>query len=103
MDLKNYKDEIVSHNGVENVILSPGVQHHGLIVNPTAGRFSKSEVRRLDVAFPAIHGTHGEDGTLQGLLEMAGVPCLGSDGLCLSAALDKTMKELTTRASGPAG
>jgi D-alanine-D-alanine ligase len=64
LDLKNYKDEIVSLPGIQSAILSPGVQHHGLIVNPAAGRFSKSEVRRLDVVFPAIHGTHGEDGTL---------------------------------------
>lgn len=91
MDLKNYKDEIISHQGIQDVILSPGVQHHGLIINPTAGRFSKSEVRRLDVAFPAIHGTHGEDGTLQGLLEMSDIPYVGCRVLSSAVANDKIM------------
>ena len=68
LDLKNFNDEVISLNGVSPVTLSPGTQHHGLIINPLAGRFSKSEIKRLDVAFPAVHGTHGEDGTLQGLL-----------------------------------
>jgi D-alanine-D-alanine ligase len=97
LDLKNYKDEIISHQGVQNVILSPGVQHHGLIVNPTAGRFSKSEVRRLDVVFPAIHGTHGEDGTLQGLLEMADIPYVGCRVLSSAIANDKIMTKTILR------
>ncbi len=88
-DLKNYDDEIVSHAGVQPVILSPGVQHHGLIVNPLAGRFSKSEIKRLDVVFPAIHGTHGEDGTLQGLLELADIPYVGCMTLASAVANDK--------------
>lgn len=76
--LDNYKDDaILNHETVESVILSPDVRHHGLIRNPLAGRFSKSEVLRLDVLFPAIHGSHGEDGTLQGLCELADIPYVG--------------------------
>ncbi|MBZ0276508.1 MAG: D-alanine--D-alanine ligase, partial [Anaerolineae bacterium] len=74
LDLKNFKDEIASYKGVMSAIISPGTNHHGLIINPTAGRFEKSEVKRLDVVFPTIHGTHGEDGTLQGLFELADIP-----------------------------
>lgn len=88
-DLKNFKNEIVSLNGVKSVILSPGTQHHGLIVNPVSGRLSKSEVMRLDVVFPAIHGTHGEDGTLQGLLELADIPYVGCPVLASALANDK--------------
>ncbi|MEO1290323.1 MAG: D-alanine--D-alanine ligase family protein [Chloroflexota bacterium] len=77
-DIENFKDnEIISYDGVQAVLLSPDVRHHGLIVNPLAGRFSKSEVLRLDVLFPAIHGSHGEDGTLQGLFELADIPYVG--------------------------
>jgi D-alanine-D-alanine ligase len=89
LDLKNYDDEIVSHSGVIPVILSPAVQHHGLIRNPLAGRFSKSEVQRLDVVFPALHGTHGEDGTIQGLLELADIPYVGCMVLASALANDK--------------
>lgn len=93
-DLKNYGDEIVSHGGVTPVVLSPGTQHHGLILNPLAGRLSKSQVKRLDVAFPAVHGTHGEDGTLQGLLELADIPYVGCMTLASAVANDK----ITTKA-----
>ena len=91
LDLKNFNDEVFSLNGVNPVILSPGMQHHGLILNPLAGRLSKSEVKRLDVAFPAIHGTHGEDGTLQGLLELADIPYVGCKTLASAVANDKIM------------
>lgn len=94
LDLKNYNDEIISHNGVTPVIVSPGVQHHGLILNPLAGRLSKSQVMRLDVAFPAVHGTHGEDGTLQGLLELADIAYVGCMTLASAVANDK----ITTKA-----
>ena len=43
----------------------------------------------LDVIFPVLHGPHGEDGTLQGLLELAGVPYVGCGVLASSLAMDK--------------
>lgn len=74
----NFKDDaILTNKDVQPVILSPDIRHHGLIVNPLAGRFSKSEIIRLDTIFPAVHGTHGEDGTLQGLFELADIPYAG--------------------------
>jgi D-alanine-D-alanine ligase len=70
-------DNILGQEGLTPVVLSPDVRHHGLVLNPLAGRFSKSEVKRLDIVFPAVHGTHGEDGTLQGLFELADIPYVG--------------------------
>jgi D-alanine-D-alanine ligase len=43
----------------------------------------------IDVVFPIVHGTFGEDGTLQGLLEMAGLPYVGGGVFASSAAMDK--------------
>jgi D-alanine-D-alanine ligase len=79
LNLENLKNDtsITSHKDVEEIILSPDVRHHGLIRNPLAGRFQKSDIVRLDLVFPAIHGTHGEDGTLQGLFELADIPYVG--------------------------
>lgn len=91
LDLKNFKDEIASYKGVMSAIISPGTNHHGLIINPTAGRFEKSEVKRLDVVFPTIHGTHGEDGTLQGLFELADIPYVGCGVLASAVANDKIL------------
>src|SRR6266576_3744301 len=50
---------------------------------------------RLDVVFPVLHGTFGEDGTLQGLLEMASIPFVGCGTLASACGMDKiTMKAL---------
>lgn len=96
--LDNFKDERVTGlDGVKPVILSPDVRHHGLIVNPLAGRFSKSEILRIDVAFPAIHGTHGEDGTLQGLFELADIPYVGFATLGSALTNDKIMTKQILR------
>jgi D-alanine-D-alanine ligase len=97
LDLKNFNQEVVSHKGVMNAILSPSIQHHGLIVNPVSGRFHKNAIRRLDVVFPAIHGSHGEDGTLQGLLELADIPYVGCAVLGSALTNDKAMTKTILR------
>jgi D-alanine-D-alanine ligase len=53
----------------------------------------------VDVVFPLLHGPYGEDGTLQGLLELAGVPYVGSGVFASAAAMDKVhMKKLLAAA-----
>lgn len=46
-------------------------------------------VRRLDFAFPVLHGRNGEDGTVQGLLELAGIPTVGCGTLSSALCMDK--------------
>jgi D-alanine-D-alanine ligase len=56
----------------------------------------------LDVVFPVLHGTFGEDGTMQGLLELAGLPYVGSGVLGSAAGMDKdAMKRLFAHAKLP--
>lgn len=56
----------------------------------------------IDVAFPILHGTFGEDGTVQGLLELAGLPYVGAGVLASAAAMDKAMtKRLCVEAGLP--
>jgi D-alanine-D-alanine ligase len=58
----------------------------------------------VDVVFPLLHGPYGEDGTLQGLLELAGVPYVGSGVLASAVAMDKAvMKVLLLGAGLPVG
>lgn len=60
------------------------------------------EPQRLDVVFPVLHGTFGEDGTLQGLLEMAAIPFVGCGTLASACGMDKvTMKALFKEAGLP--
>lgn len=57
---------------------------------------------RLDVVFPVLHGTFGEDGTIQGLLEMAAIPFVGCGTLASACGMDKvTMKALFKEAGLP--
>ncbi len=92
--LENFKDdEVISYKGIENVVLSPSVQHHGLIIEPVSRRMQRSVVKRLDVVFPTIHGSHGEDGTLQGLIELADIPYVGCGLLGSALCNDKVISK----------
>jgi D-alanine-D-alanine ligase len=72
----------------------------GLVALDTNGR--QSSALPFDVIFPVLHGTYGEDGTIQGLLEMAGVPYVGCGVLASACGMDKvTMKALFERAGLP--
>ena len=58
----------------------------------------------VDVVFPLLHGPYGEDGTIQGMLELAGVPYVGSGVLASAASMDKdVMKRLLSSAGLPVG
>jgi D-alanine-D-alanine ligase len=58
----------------------------------------------VDVVFPVLHGTFGEDGTIQGLLEMAGLPYVGSGVFASAASMDKEFtKKLLAAAGLPQG
>jgi D-alanine-D-alanine ligase len=78
-----------------------------LVVDPSRGGILRHEGtasgdQRLDVVFPVLHGTYGEDGTIQGLLEMAGIPYVGCGVLASSTGMDKvTMKTLFRHAGLP--
>lgn len=64
-------------------------------VNPGGGLFSKKNpvVEELHVAIPVLHGSHGEDGMFEGLLETIGIPFAGCDTLSSANGMDKiTMK-----------
>jgi D-alanine-D-alanine ligase len=58
----------------------------------------------VDVVFPVLHGAYGEDGTIQGLLEMSGLPYVGSGVFASAASMDKEFtKKLLTAAGIPQG
>ena len=54
----------------------------------------------VDVAFPLLHGPYGEDGTVQGLLELAGLPYVGSGVLGSAVGMDKVMMKRAFAACG---
>jgi D-alanine-D-alanine ligase len=65
---------------------------------------SRPGALRVDVVFPVLHGTYGEDGTVQGLLDLAGLPFVGSGVLGSAVGMDKDMqKRLFLQAKLPVG
>jgi D-alanine-D-alanine ligase len=74
--------------------------HPGFISQ--AGEAASADGKLLDVVFPILHGTYGEDGTIQGWLEMAGLPYVGCGVLASSCGMDKVaMKALFREAELP--
>ncbi len=61
----------------------------------------KSEaIGQMDILFPVIHGTYGEDGTLQGMLEMADIPYVGAGVLASALGMDKSLMKAACLAAG---
>ena len=67
-----------------------------------SGLFSKKKERNIDVAFPIVHGTNCEDGTMQGYFEYLGIPYVGCDILSSAVGMDKAVfKDVVKRAGVP--
>lgn len=63
----------------------------GLVTPITTGILQSNKVINLDAVIPAVHGTFGEDGTLQGLLELANIPYTGCDFTAASIGMNKSL------------
>ena len=61
---------------------------------------SETTLIKIDAVFPVLHGKNGEDGTVQGLLRLAGIPFVGPDVTASAAAMDKTMTKLVMDNAG---
>jgi D-alanine-D-alanine ligase len=87
---------------VWKVSLSPDRSIRTLLLHPEGkrGLFRKPPQLWADVFFPTIHGSFGEDGTLQGLFELADVPYVGSNVLASAVGMDKSKMKDFSRAAG---
>lgn len=81
-----------------SVVLAGDPTRAGIAVAP-AGE-TPAELSSVDVVFPILHGPFGEDGTIQGLLELAGVPYVGSGVLASAAAMDKAVAKTMLAGAG---
>ncbi len=76
---------------------------HGIIIleaEPTRRALKAIQAGRLDVVFPVLHGPYGEDGTVQGLLELAGIPYVGAGVAASAVGMDKALFKDVMRAHG---
>lgn len=68
--------------------IAPDHSTKGIIVKQEDGTF---KTIGIDVVFPILHGKNGEDGTMQGLLQISGIPFVGSDATASAASMDKAI------------
>jgi len=83
----------------EAVIVPPSPQAHGLFPFETGTKGGEQGIQ-VDVIFPVMHGTFGEDGTIQGLLELADIPYVGAGVLGSAAGMDKDVMKKLFAAAG---
>jgi len=83
-------------------VLLPDPQSSALmeLVPEDSSPASLSEVAQLDVVFPVLHGPYGEDGTVQGLLELAGIPYVGAGVVGSAVGMDKVIFKAVMKAHG---
>ena len=73
---------------------------NGLTLVKSSQFAGRKAYKKIDVVFPALHGTHGEDGELMGLLEMAGVPYVGCGMVASALAMDKVLAKQIAESEG---
>ena len=78
-------------------VISPDRADHGMILFTPEGRVEKLHI---DVVIPVLHGLWGEDGTVQGLLELAGIPYVGCGVLASAVCMDKAVANALFEANG---
>jgi D-alanine--(R)-lactate ligase len=77
-------------------VLSPDRSVHGLLVLDEG----QPETIRLDMVFPVLHGKQGEDGAIQGLLELSGIPYVGCDVQSSALCMDKSLAYIVASSAG---
>ncbi len=91
---------------MENVLIDKGLTTNKVEVFFPAGRegalitSNGKKVNKVDVVFPVLHGTYGEDGTVQGLLKLADVPFVGASVLGSAVGMDKETTKRILRDNG---
>lgn len=94
-DVANYRDTDALLQKCEQVYMRPIYGDYNLYSMKTAGVFRHDHkvIAALDVVLPVLHGSNGEDGTFQGVIETIGIPFVGCDVLASANGMDKiTMK-----------
>jgi D-alanine-D-alanine ligase len=78
------EDKWIYSKSLVPAFISPDTSVHGIVT-------SRGEIIKLDVVFPVLHGKNGEDGTVQGLLQLAQIPYVGCDATASGVCMDKAV------------
>ena len=81
----------------KHAVLSPDRSTHGILIEEADGGLSK---KFIDVIFPVMHGQNSEDGTMQGLLQLSGIPFVGPNTTSSAASMDKAITKAMVEQNG---
>lgn len=87
-------DEWFDLDDVKKITFSTNRSDHGFIVLDT------NELHKVDIVLPILHGKNGEDGTLQGVFELTGIPYIGCDMTSSAICMDKFLAHELVRLNG---
>ncbi|CAM3983204.1 D-alanine--D-alanine ligase family protein [Alkalicoccus chagannorensis] len=100
LDIDNYKDLPGLLKEAQPVSLQRTMDKRVVLNKEPRPRFGKAEVAEVDAALPIVHGTFGEDGVLQGYLELLHLPYAGCDVTASGAGMDKVQMKRIYRDAG---
>ncbi|MDR7870562.1 MAG: D-alanine--D-alanine ligase family protein [Tissierellaceae bacterium] len=99
LDFSNFKNNNLS--SAQEIFLSPNCGNYNIYPNPeNIGLFGKKVLGSIDAVFPALHGTHGEDGSIQGFFELMDIPYVGCGVLASSVGMDKILMKDVYKGNG---
>ncbi|MDP2752953.1 MAG: D-alanine--D-alanine ligase family protein, partial [Nitrospirota bacterium] len=93
--LDNFMDLSSLISSLEKAYIAPDPSVESLVL--VSQKWLRKELIKVDVAFPLVHGTYGEDGTLQGLLDLANIPYVGAGVLGSALGMDKIVMKSVFR------
>lgn len=99
LDSDNYRDMAALVRRSTEIFMPPEFGNHRLY-RKKRNLLRSNVVAELDIALPVLHGTNGEDGTVQGLLELTGIPYAGCGVLASAVGMDKIAMKMMLRESG---
>ncbi|MGL4819974.1 MAG: D-alanine--D-alanine ligase family protein, partial [Bacilli bacterium] len=100
LEIANYKDLNALLKQTETVFLAKDENNKPVLQYAKQGFFNKKKPIAFDVCFPVLHGGAGEDGSIQGVFELNGVPYVGCDVLSSAVGMDKVVMKQVLQASG---
>ena len=94
MEGREITEDALSDESLPAVAVDPG--RHGIIILSDG----KADFVKIDAVFPVMHGANGEDGTMQGLFAIAGIPCVGPDCEASAIGMDKAATKAVLNQAG---
>ena len=98
--LVDNQEDIVNNKWLESTtiaVISPDTAHHGVLLIDKNNHIT---VKHIDVIFPVLHGLNGEDGTIQGLFELARIPYVGCGVVSSGMSMDKLFTKIVVDTLG---